>query len=225
MGLFNENFTFLKLISRVFASLVIIFFVTPLHEYAHAFAAYKLGDKTAFSQGRLSPNPLKHIDIFGAISLLFFGYGWAKAVPVNTTNFKNKKTGLAITSAAGPIANFLMALIGAIFLRIMLLFYSTNSSFYDFVVLLFFEYIYLNISSAIFNLIPIPPLDGFGVMQCFFSEAATNIIYRYQEFIKMALIVAVFTGILRVPMMKTVSALLHGIFHLVGVGTKFGIYI
>ena len=114
---------FSSLLATILASLVVIFLILPLHELAHGWVAYRLGDRTAKYSGRLTLNPLAHLDPMGALSLLLFGIGWAKPVPVDSRNFKNPKTGMAVTAAAGPLSNLLAALVGAV------LWYAANLGF------------------------------------------------------------------------------------------------
>ncbi len=141
-----------------------------VHEWAHGFAAYKLGDSTAKADGRLSLNPLDHLDPIGALMMLFVGFGWAKPVPVNTRYFKKPKRDFAIVSLAGPIANFVLAFIFA-FLCVIAsyVFYTTgliNNTTAD-VVMAIFEYsLLMNLGLGTFNLIPLPPLDGSNVVVC-----------------------------------------------------------
>ena len=102
----------------ILSILIIIFLVNPLHECAHGFVAYKLGDRTAKNMGRLTLNPMAHLDYFGAIMMLIVGFGWAKPVPINPRNFKNPKVGMAISALAGPVSNFLAAIAGGLIYNI-----------------------------------------------------------------------------------------------------------
>ncbi|MEO0072972.1 MAG: site-2 protease family protein, partial [candidate division WOR-3 bacterium] len=145
---------------RDFSSFIIsapaILFCVTIHEYAHAFAAYKLGDPTAKNLGRLSLNPFVHLDIIGTIALFLFRVGWARPVPINPVYFRSPKRDVLVSSLAGPLANFLCAIGFGVCLRILLRF-SLPSSF---LVLTFLMFFYYNIILGTFNLIPIPPLDG-----------------------------------------------------------------
>lgn len=156
-----------ELLIVAFAVLVTL----TIHEYSHGYAANKLGDNTAKTQGRLTLNPIKHIDPVGALCMLFFGFGWAKPVPVNPRNFKNYRRGFAIVALAGPLSNIIMSFLSA---GVYLLIYALvrdvafESTFaYSLVVntLNFFWVFHtINIGIAIFNLIPIPPLDGSRIL-------------------------------------------------------------
>ncbi|MDR0404625.1 MAG: site-2 protease family protein [Oscillospiraceae bacterium] len=182
---------FVKIIAISFVAV----FIIPLHEYAHAFAAYKLGDKTALQRGRLTLNPLKHMDIYGVICMFLIGYGWAKPVPVDSRNFKNRRVGVAITSAAGPAANFLAALLGAIVLKVIVSAHLVpDAIFRRFVVLFFQEYVQINVALAAFNLLPIPPLDGFGIAEMFLSEPIVHLVYANQALISVVMLVAMCMG-------------------------------
>lgn len=130
-----------------------ILFGLSFHEFMHAYVAYKLGDPTAKLAGRLTLNPLKHLDLIGTIALFFFRIGWAKPVPINPYNFSDIKKGVILTSLAGPMANFLTAMVFGILYRLI----NPASLFLD---LLLRSFVIYNLILAFFNLLPIPPLDG-----------------------------------------------------------------
>ncbi|MDR1069660.1 MAG: site-2 protease family protein [Gracilibacteraceae bacterium] len=150
-----------------------------VHEYAHARTAFALGDDTAARMGRLTLSPVAHIDPVGLLLIITFGFGWAKPVPVNPTNFRrdvNMRQGMMLTSAAGPAANLLMALAGCIALR-----FSLPALYADGLPSILAEmryyFIYLNILLMVFNLLPVPPLDGFRVLSGFLPSSADRLIY------------------------------------------------
>lgn len=166
-----------------------VLFTLAAHEFAHAYAAYRLGDGTARSLGRLTLNPLKHLDPVGAICMLFFHVGWAKPVPINARNFKNPKRDFAITAVAGPVLNILLAFIFA-FLYLLTLSlanrYATELEGFSRVllenfILLMFIFHSVNIGLGIFNLIPIPPFDGSRLLNVIFPPKIYFGIMRHER--------------------------------------------
>lgn len=190
---------YLQLLIGLGTRLLIIFFVLPVHECAHGWAAEKLGDHTARTQGRLTLNPMAHIDPFGALFLVLFGFGWAKPVPVNPFYFKNRKSGMALTALAGPFSNLLMALISAVIYNACIVFLPAAffaKAGYQILYYFFSAMIVINISLAVFNLIPIPPLDGSRIFSAVLPEKWIYFIARYERFIFLGLAVMLFSGLL-----------------------------
>lgn len=169
-----------------------------IHELSHGLVAYWLGDPTAKSLGRLTLNPLKHLDIVGAICMLFFRFGWAKPVPVNPNYFKKPKLGMALTAVAGPVSNLLLGFLGAFFYILSYKVYLTSGAegFWETVlyvwVMLNYYFVWLNISLALFNLIPIPPLDGSKVALSFLPDSVSVWVYKYQHYISLGFFVLLF---------------------------------
>lgn len=151
--------------------LVIITIIISLtiHEAAHALAAYKLGDSTAKDKGRLTLNPLKHLDPWGSILFLFTSFGWGKPVPVNPIYFKNPKKDQALVALAGPVSNILLAFIGGLLLT-----YAPSIKVFAYI------FMQINIVLALFNLLPFPPLDGSKIIGVLLSD---NQFVKYQSFI------------------------------------------
>ena len=134
---------------------LVLFTALPVHECAHAWVASKLGDNTAKYQGRITLNPMKHLDLFGSIAMLLVGFGWAKPVPINPRNFKNPKAGMAISSLAGPVSNILLAMIAMIIYKVLFYLSIYNSLNLDALINVFWYVTILNIGLGIFNLLPI----------------------------------------------------------------------
>lgn len=184
-------------------SLPIVLLALCLHETAHGYVAYKLGDPTARSLGRLTLNPLKHLDPIGFLCMLLFGFGWAKPVPINTRYFKNPKRDMAICGLAGPISNLLLSLVFAAVLRVsgsLLLNVAFTSEMTYYMATLFIQFLYLgirlNIGLAVFNLLPIPPLDGSRLLTAVLPWRISSKLIQYEHIISLALLAALWIGLL-----------------------------
>ncbi len=180
------------------ARLFVVFCTLPVHEYAHAFVADKLGDKTARLSGRLTLNPMAHIDILGAIMILFVGFGYAKPVPVNPRNFKNPKKGMALTALAGPFSNILMAVVFMFLSNVLSLF--GNSLFVQAFYVFFSFAASINIGLAVFNLIPIPPLDGSRVLELLIPDKYYYKFAQYERYIVIVIFGLIIFGVLDAPL-------------------------
>ncbi len=183
------------------------------HEASHAFVAYKLGDNTAKSMGRLTLNPLKHFDFFGVLMMAVFHFGWAKPVPVDMRNFRNPKAGMALTSAAGPLSNFVLA---AFALLIYGLLYDLSMTRFpavgQYIIRTLYLTAYLSVALGIFNLLPIPPLDGSKVLFSFFSNDAYYKLMRYERYGMIALVLLVVSGVLGRPLGIAVEWIMDKLF-------------
>lgn len=185
-------------IMYILSILLTIFLVLPLHEFSHGFVAHKLGDDTAKRQGRLTLNPLAHIDYMGAALMLLIGFGWAKPVPINARNFKNPKQGMALTALAGPVSNLLAAVAAGLILNgIEAMVYNgviPINMVVTYVYLFFYFLISVNIGLAVFNFIPVPPLDGSKILMAFLPDKALYWIAQREQMISMALFVVIMMG-------------------------------
>ena len=173
----------------------VVFVCSPIHELSHAFIAYKLGDNTAKREGRLTFNPIKHIDPIGMIMILLFGIGYAKPVPVDLRNFKNPKQGMALVAFAGPVSNILMAWISC-FCLYGITATGSISTLLGFVRLFFMFSMYINISLGVFNLLPIPPLDGSKILAAILPDKVYYKYMMYERYVMIALMLLLFTGAL-----------------------------
>lgn len=159
-----------------------------VHEFMHAFVAYRLGDSTARDLGRLTLNPLKHLDILGTLMVLLVGFGWAKPVPVNPSNLRGGRAGMAIVAAAGPLSNLTMAAAVALLWRL------AGSPGGSLVSTLLLVFVYLNVALLFFNLLPIPPLDGYRVVAGVLPDSLVGAWNSFAQIGPMILLVAVFAG-------------------------------
>ena len=171
-----------------------------LHELAHGLAALSMGDTTARDAGRLTLNPLRHLDLGGLLMMAVFHFGWAKPVPVDMRNFKNPRRGMAVTALAGPVSNLLLAIValalyGILYYPLLML----GEAGY-FLIRLLVTTAYLSTALAVFNLIPISPLDGSKVLYSFLSDEAYYKLMRYERYGMILMIILVATGILGTPL-------------------------
>lgn len=188
-----------SVITDMLYSIIPALICITLHELSHGFIAYKLGDNTAKSRGRLTLNPLRHIDIMGLLSMVIFKFGWAKPVPVDMRNFKNPKRGMAITAAAGPISNILIACI-ALLLYGLLYLPLQSGAFGAAALKMLYTTAYLSVALAIFNIIPIPPLDGSKVLFSVISDQMYYKLMRYERYGMVILLLLLAFGILSGPL-------------------------
>lgn len=199
------------------------------HEYAHAFAAYKLGDDTARLQGRMTLNPLKHMDPLGIIMLLFLGFGWGRPVQVDTRNLNRNisaKKAEAIISFAGPLANFILAIIFSIITVVLIKFQALESLGYraaSTVLQIFQNIILVNIGLGLFNLIPLPPLDGSKVLSAFLPYGADMWFENNQFIFYIVFLVIWITGLAGTFISPAIIGVYNGLMKLVA--SVFGISI
>lgn len=178
-------------------TLLVLCISLSFHEMAHAFAAHRLGDDTAAQQGRLTMNPLAHLDPIGAIAFLIGGIGWAKPVPINPSRFKDSvsvKKGLMLTSLAGPLANLLLAVVSVIFMFVAFTFelmMAGTGTVLKILTSLFQNLYGANIVLAVFNLLPVPPLDGFKVFGSALPDRLYYHLMSYERYIGLAFLVII----------------------------------
>ncbi len=203
---------------------IVLFTAIPIHEAAHAYVAYRLGDPTAKYRGRMTLNPMAHFDLMGSLAMLLFGIGWAKPVPINPLNFKDTKKGMAISAAAGPASNLIVAAISMVIAKI--LFYAGYGIGVNTVIstlyTVFHSMCYINISLAIFNLLPIPPFDGSRIFNYFLSDKWYFKIMEYERYIFIALIILLATGILSIPISFLAGAVFSALDKLTKIVDVFG---
>lgn len=197
----NDVFTnVILLVARV----LVFFTAIPFHEFAHAFVSDKLGDPTPRNSGRLTLNPIKHLDPWGMLALLVVGIGWAKPVPVNPAYYKNRKAGMAITAAAGPLSNFLLAYINMVLYKLFIYGYSYAAGqgaggaalpiWAYFVAMVLYYLALTNVVLGVFNLLPIPPFDGSRIFLVFLPEKWYFKIMQYERIIMFAVILLMVFG-------------------------------
>lgn len=176
-----------------------LLFCLSVHEFAHAYTAYKLGDRTQKAMGRLTLNPFSHIDIAGFICIALFGFGWGKPVMIDDRNFKNKAAGNALTAFAGPCSNIIMAILFTIILKILLItgviLPTMNSVVGSIILNMLILTIQFNVVFAIFNLIPIPPFDGSRILHFFLPAKGREYMYKIEQYSFVIVLVILVTGI------------------------------
>ena len=212
-----EGFDFsylLNILLSVVPSLVCI----TLHELGHGFVAWRLGDDTAKRAGRLTLNPLKHIDITGLLMMVCFHFGWAKPVPVNMNRFKNPKKGMAVTALAGPVTNFILCFVFMVLYGVLANFCTSSAAGRYFLNMLSLG-AYISAGLGLFNLIPVPPLDGSKILLSVLSDEAYRKLMRYERYGMILLVVLVATGVLGRPLSAVVSAFYGKVLVPVALGT------
>lgn len=206
---FLQHMDWMGLVALLISAAAALLCIT-FHELSHGFVAYKLGDPTAKNAGRLTLNPIKHLDLIGLVMMLVAKVGWAKPVPVDMRNFKNPKRGMALTALAGPAANLALALAGV----------GTCSLIYHFaplgrislLILCFFAHLaLLSVGLGIFNLIPISPLDGSKILFALLPDRVYFRILRYEKYVMGALIILVLLGVFDSPLSFLVTHVLQAL--------------
>lgn len=209
---------YLQAIIVILSRCFVVFCCLPIHELAHAWIANKLGDDTARLKGRLTFNPFAHLDFLGTIMIFLFGIGYAKPVPVNPVRLKHPRRDMALISLAGPVSNLIMAFVSVF------IFYAVAAIFHDTTVTYAVSYFFyfaasVNVTLAVFNLIPIPPLDGSKILTAVLPDKTYFKYMQYERYIMIGLMILLFTGVLDTPiaflsnlMMKFISIIPNLIF-------------
>ena len=213
LSLFRNGFDLGNLIIYVFSMAFVVFCTLPVHEFAHAWVATKLGDQTPRLQGRLTVNPMAHISPIGALMILLVGFGYAKPVGVNPRNFKDPKKGMALVAVAGPISNLIMGFIAEFFaiLCVRLSSGSSNATLLSAIYLFFWFAASVNVQLAVFNLLPIPPLDGSRILQLLIPSKYYFKVMQYERYIVLVVFALLFLGVLTVPL-SFLSGLIMGLY-------------
>ena len=240
MGFLTE---FMRELPLYLLSLPVVLMALSIHESAHGYAAYRLGDPTARNLGRITLNPVKHFDLLGFLSMLVFHVGWAKPVPINSRYFQKPRRDMAITGAAGPLSNLCLAILHLVILRIAMI--LVGDRFYDETLSYVFAFnagegftgslpftitalilyvlymgVIMNVVLTIFNLIPIPPFDGSRIFYAFLPPKWYFGVMKYERIIMLVFIFLFFLGFLSGPLAAVENWLINGLFTLVGMGDK-----
>ena len=190
--------------------LIAVFLCLTVHETCHGLAAYALGDPTAKRERRLSLNPLHHIDWVGLACMLVLGFGWAKPVPVNMYKFKDPKRGMAITALAGPVSNILITIV-FLFIYGLLYIPLQLSAAGQYILQMIMITAYISLGLAVFNFIPVPPLDGSKVLFSLMSDEKYYKLMRYERYGTIIMILLVATGVLGKPLDTAVEWLYNAL--------------
>lgn len=194
---------------------VVMLIAIPFHEAAHALVSWKLGDPTAKNAGRLSLDPRRHFDLMGGICMIFAGVGWARPVSIRPDRFKNPKVGMAISASAGPISNLLLAYLSMIVYKLLAIWFGYGIP--ELIYRLFYYMISMNVSLAVFNLLPVPPFDGSRIALLFLPQKYYFQAMRYERQIMIVVLIAAVFGILNYPL----SVIGNAVWQILDLATAF----
>ena len=189
---------------------VVMLITIPFHEAAHALVSWLLGDPTAKNAGRLSLNPVRHFDLMGAVCMVIAGVGWAKPVQIRANRFRNPKVGMAVSAAAGPVSNLLLAFVSMMIYKLLALASLMGTFPVPQLLLDFFYYmISMNITLAVFNLIPVPPFDGSRIALLFLPQKYYFRVMQYEQYIMIGVLLLCVFGVLSTPLSIVSSVVMH----------------
>jgi len=190
--------------------IVVLLIAFTVHEFAHAYVAYKFGDSTAKNQGRLTLNPIEHLDPIGTLLLLIFGFGWARPVPVNRNHFKNPRLAGVLVSVAGPLSNLLIAIIGY-FVFFLLLSSGVAGAWLPYMNTFINFLVHINILLFVFNLLPIPPLDGYRIIEDLVPTRVRVKMTQFEQYGTLIFLILVITPLSQYTIGPIFSTLIPGI--------------
>ena len=213
----SGSITIADILAALFAYAIILLLVLPVHEFAHGLVAYWCGDKTAKAYGRLTLNPMKHLDMWGTIMILTVGIGYAKPVPVNTFNLRNRKRDMILIALAGPLSNFLMAVLAVGLFLLLSATVVTDFAMYSLLwEILVLNIAMINVSLMVFNLLPIPPLDGSRLWTSLLPGRWGYMLEQYSQYITMGLFILLMTNVLDLPLYYMRTGVVDLIFTIFG---------
>lgn len=202
----SSGYSLKEVLPIILLSIPIVLISMTVHEFSHGWMSYKLGDPTANQKGRLTLNPLAHLDPLGTLCMFLLGFGWAKPVPINAGYYKKPKLGVALTALAGPLSNFILGFLAVLCNRIFYVLVYSNAAgisataspfvinlIYYFSLFLYMS-VFMNIGLAVFNLLPIPPLDGSRLMFSFLPDKLYFGYMKYERYIYYALLILILAG-------------------------------